>query len=191
MNILADPLPESITVQGEEVPVKTDFRVWIRFTAIVQEYDLDHLTVSDYADMVERVSKCCLYKEREITHDLFPAIVSFFSGFTTGKPAKDGGKKTFDYSIDADAIYSSFAQAYGIRLAGMSMHWYEFRALFANLPEESPVGKLIRIRTMKENDVPKEKRTELRALKEAVALPVYRSYAEDDAVLANLRKALR
>ena len=70
MNILADPLPESITVQGEEVPVKTDFRVWIRFTAIVQEYDLDRLTVSDYADMVERVSKCCLYKEREITHDL-------------------------------------------------------------------------------------------------------------------------
>lgn len=191
MNILTDPLPSTIKIGDKEIPVKTDFRIWIRFISIMQEYDLDHLTVEDYVDMMDRVSKLLFSRPPELSNELFLAIVTFFSGFSNEKKGDTNGKKTYDYNIDADAIYSSFAQIYGIRLAGQQMHWYEFRALFANLPEECPIGKLIHIRTMKDSEVPKEKRTEFRKLKESVALPAFRSYAEDDNALNNLRKALR
>lgn len=191
MNILTDPLPTTIQIKDAEVPVKTDFRVWIQFINIVQEYDLERLTVDDYIDMMERISKTLFTKQPELSAELLPAIVAFFSGYTNEKKGDTDRQKTYDYNIDADAIYSSFAQYYGIRLESTNMHWYEFRALFANLPEESPIGKLIHIRTMKESDVPKEKLSEFRRLKESVALPAFRSYAEDNTALTNLRKALR
>lgn len=191
MNILTDPLPSTIQVLDAEIPIKTDFRVWIRFVNIVQEYDLDHLTIDEYIDMMERISELLFNKQPEMSAELFPAIVAFFAGYSNEKKGDADGKKTYDYNIDADAIYSSFAQIYGIRLADQQMHWYEFRALFANLPEDCPIGKLIHIRTMKDSDVPKEKRMEFRKLKESVSLPAFRSYAEDDKALNNLRKALK
>lgn len=192
MNILTDPLPNTISIQGREVAIKTDFRDWLRFIAIVRDYDLDRLTIEDYAEMVRRISETLFEDPPEITYDLFPAVTAFYSGFSNGKKSEsDDNKRLFDYEIDAESIYSSFAQVYGIRLKNEKMHWYEFRALFVALPEECALGKLIHIRSMKESDVPKDKRGELRKAKEAVALPVYRSYAEDDEALANLRKALK
>lgn len=191
MNILTDPFPTTIQVDGKEISIKTDFRVWIRFISLVQEYDLDNLTVGDYIDMTERISKLLFIRQPESSAELFPAIVTFFSGFSTGKKGDHDRKRTFDYEIDADAIYASFAQVYGIRLDRAEMHWYEFRALFSNLPEECPIGKLIHIRLTKEEDVAAEKRAEFRKLKESVELPAFRSYDEDNEVLTKLRNALR
>lgn len=191
MNILTDPLPTMIRLQNRDVEIKTDFRPWLQFVQIVQEYDLDNLSIEEYADLLERISRVLFDVSPEITYDLFPAVAAFFSGFSNGKKSESTGTRIVDYAIDADAIYASFAQVYGIRLNTERMHWYEFRALFSNLPEECPVGHLMRIRTMKDSDVPKEKRGELRKLKESVALPTFRSYEEDHDALSNLRKALK
>ena len=191
MNILTDPLPKTIRLQNENVEIKTDFRSWLQFIQVVQEYNMDTLTLEDYAEMTERISKILFEERPELTYDLFPAVVTFFSDYSNGKKDEGQTEKLVDYSIDADAIYSSFAQVYGIRITEVKMHWYEFRALFANLPEDCPVGRLIHIRAMKESDVPKEKRQDLRRLKESVALPTFRSYAEDTDALNNLRKALK
>lgn len=191
MNILTDPLPTTIRLQEKDVEIKTDFRPWLQFVQVLQEYNLEAMTLEEYAEMTERISKVLFDEEIDLTYDLFPAAVTFFSGYSNGKKSESKNEKLVDYAIDADAIYSSFAQVYGIRLGQTQMHWYEFRALFANLPEESPIGKLIHIRSMKDSDVPKEKRTEFRKLKESVALPAFRSYSEDTNALNNLRKALK
>lgn len=192
MNILTDPLPTTVNLQNREVEIKTDFRPWLQFIQTIQEYNLEALTMDDYIEMVERISGILFETKPEVTYDLFPAVVAFFSGYSNGKKGESTNEKLVDYSIDADAIYASFAQVYGIRLLNETrMHWYEFRALFANLPEDCPVGHLMHIRGMKDSDVPKEKRAELRKLKQSVALPTFRSYAEDNEALNNLRKALK
>ena len=139
----------------------------------------------------ERISRILFTRQPELSAELFPAIVAFFCGFSDTKKGDADRERTYDYSIDADAIYSSFAQAYGIRLDRTQMHWYEFRALFANMPEDCAIGRLIRIRSMKDSDVPREKRQDLHKLKESVALPAFRSYKEDNEALTNLRKALK
>ncbi len=191
MNILTDPLPSTIRLQDQEIRIKTDYRPWLQFIQTIQEYDLANLTLEKYAEVTERISRILFQEKIDLTYDLFPAVVNFFLDYDNGKKGTSQNEKLVDYAIDADAIYSSFAQVYGIRLAAEKMHWYEFRALFANLPEDCPVGRLIHIRSMKDSDVPKEKLQDLHKLKESVALPVFRSYAEDDEALNKLRKALK
>lgn len=191
MNILTDPLPSTIRLQDQDVEIKTDFRPWLQFIQTIQEYDLTVLTLDEYAEMTERISRILFEKKIDLTYDLFPAVVHFFSDYDNGKKGTSATEKLVDYEIDSDAIYSSFAQVYGIRLAAEKMHWYEFRALFANLSEDCPVGRLMHIRSMKDSDVPKEKLQDLHKLQESVALPVFRSYAEDNEALNKLRKALK
>ncbi len=191
MNILTDPLPSTIRLQDQDIEIKTDFRPWLQFIQTIQEYDLTAITLEKYAEMTERISRILFQEKIDLTYDLFPAVVNFFLDYDNGKKGTSQNEKLVDYAIDADAIYSSFAQVYGIRLTNVTMHWYEFRALFANLPEDCSIGRLIHIRSMKDSDVPKEKRQDLHKLKESVALPVFRSYAEDDEAINKLRKALK
>ena len=191
MNILTDPLPSTIRLQNKDVHIKTDFRPWLQFIQIIQEYNLDAMTLDEYTEMTERIGRILFEESIDLTYDLFPAAVTFFTGYSNGKKSESTNEKLVDYAIDADAIYASFSQVYGIRLADEKMHWYEFRALFANLPEDCPVGRLIHIRSMEDSDVPKEKVADLHKLKESVALPIFRSYAEDNEALNNLRKALK
>lgn len=195
MNILFDTLPTTIQIEGKEVPIKTDFRCWLRFAEIVQKYDLDNITVGEFVEMMEKIISTVFKdpEDIEINVSLFSNLLNFYVGFYERKDRKDKeeSEKSFDFEIDADAIYASFVKEYGIRLKDTEMHWYEFRTLFGNLSDDTPIGKLIRLRTMKEEDVPKDKLTEFRKLKEEIALPSFGSYAEDENVKKKLREKLK
>ena len=54
----------------------------------------------------------------------------------------------FDYQCDAGYIVAAFQQAYGIDLTRERVHWFRFRALFAALPEETLMAKIMSWRTM-------------------------------------------
>lgn len=195
MNILFDTLPTTIQIEEKEVPIKTDFRCWLRFAGIVQKYDLDNITVGEFVEMMEKIISTVFKdpEDIEINVSLFSNLLNFYVGFyeRKNKKEKEEQEKSFDFEIDADAIYASFVKEYGIRLKDTEMHWYEFRTLFGHLADDTPIGKLIQIRMMKESDVPKEKREELQKIKEEIALPSFGSYAEDENVLKKLREKLK
>lgn len=84
-------------------------------------------------------------------------------------------KKTYDLKHDAEYIYASFMQAYGIDLfeSQGELHWLKFKALLSGLPEDTKFRQVISIRT---RSYPKgkhsaEERKQLRELKELYALP--------------------
>lgn len=54
----------------------------------------------------------------------------------------------FDYRCDAPYIVAAFQQAYGIDLTTAKLHWFRFRALFAALPEDTLMAKIMSWRTM-------------------------------------------
>ena len=195
MNILLDTLPKTINLDGKKVPIKTDFRDWVRFTKILQDYNLDQMTGVEFVEMMEKIISTLFFESQkiQISFELFQEIVNFYVGFSERKnnKKKNDGPRTYDFVIDADAIYSSFYKEYGIRLIEHEMHWYEFRSLFSNLSENSPVGYLNRIRTMKESEVPAEKRVEFIELKEDLALPAFGSYVEDESVMKKLYARLK
>lgn len=63
-------------------------------------------------------------------------------------------------------------QAYGLDLARHPLHWWQFRALFRSLPEETQLVKIIGYRTMKiPAKASKEQRQHYEHLKRVYALP--------------------
>lgn len=62
---------------------------------------------------------------------------------------KEEGKQTLSWYQDSQEIFSSFYQTYNIDLTKVNLHWYMFCALFAGLPEETPIKKLMDLRRWK------------------------------------------
>lgn len=93
-----------------------------------------------------------------------------------GKPLKTDSKKA-NYSLvhDADYIYASFWQAYGIDLLAVrgQLDWAKFNALLNGLPDDTKFKQVIEIRERpfaKGKGVQKENEA-LRNLKQVYALP--------------------
>ena len=75
-----------------------------------------------------------------------------------GKGGNAEEKRYFDFEQDAEYIFSSFQQAYGINLFERMdlnhqkpMHWWEFIALFTGLPDSTRMAQVIAIRS---KDIP-------------------------------------
>lgn len=84
-------------------------------------------------------------------------------------------KAPYDFNYDAEYIYSSFVQAYGIDLfeAQGKLHWKKFVALIKGLPEDTMLMRIIDIRT---RELPTGKgtskeRAQLQKLKNQYKLP--------------------
>jgi len=112
----------------------------------------------------ELLEKFIMTSERETSYDV--------EGNPMPTPKKD---KHFDLDHDAEYIYASFYQAYGIDLIDQQgkLHWYKFQALLAGLPEDTQFRHVIDIRTrpyQKGKGTYKENR-QLKKLKEKYALP--------------------
>lgn len=91
----------------------------------------------------------------------------------TSNDAASGPDKgpTFDYRCDAPYIVAAFQQAYGIDLTTAKLHWFRFRALFAALPEDTLMAKIMSWRTMDLSEYEGSMRDRYADLQERFALP--------------------
>ena len=108
------------------------------------------------------------------------AYSSMIDFYRAGEPAlgvvDDGPSETstgpaFDYRCDAPYIVAAFQQAYGIDLTREKVHWFRFRALFAALPEDTLMAKIMSWRTMDLSDYEGSMRDHYADLQERFALP--------------------
>lgn len=143
---LTDGLPDSLIIHGIEYKIKTDYRTWLRL-----------MDTSDYKSLF-------IGKVPPLSKELIQEIQRFISRGEDSKGEEDSSP-IIDFKLDADYIYSSFLQAYGINLLKADMHWFEFIALFKSLPEETIMRKIIEYRQYDGKD------EELLRLKRAWALP--------------------
>lgn len=135
--------------------------------------------------------------------ELWQGVIDFYlAGEQAAEPAAakpasrpDTGP-AFDYRCDAPYIVAAFQQAYGIDLTTAKLHWFRFRALFAALPEDTLMAKIMSWRTLDLADYDGSMREHYAALKERFALPaslrggaaVAQTVAEHDAAfLARFR----
>lgn len=159
MNIITDKLPDSIEYKGNNYPVKTDFKVWLKFYQIIKDKNKSPAEKSTEAIL------CCFDRERcrklpDTCNDALEALLSFFSGSSmpeNGKMTKRR-EKVFDFAEDAGYIYSAFFQEYGIDLADSSMHWYRFLALLNGLSESNQLRKIIAWRSVNLSEIKDPKR---------------------------------
>ena len=90
------------------------------------------------------------------------------------KSQSEGTKRLFSLKYDAEYIYSSFLQAYGIDLidAQNSLHWKKFNALLNGLPSDTKFAEVLKIRSYKpQKGDSKQYKESMRELKKEYALP--------------------
>jgi Bacteriophage Gp15 protein len=140
MNILTTPFPETVTIDGQEIPVYTDFRAGI---ATMIAFEDDELTVYEK----QRVWLENLYYE--IPNNLEEAINRAQWFLNGGRENGSGasGPRVYSFTKDGELIYGAFSQAYGIDLQSVEMHWWRFYALFMDLfGQEVPFSQLVILR---------------------------------------------
>ena len=173
MNILTDPLPETVKIAGEAWPINSDFSVGVRFELLMQDRTLTE---------EERLSRALLLYYPQLPPDLPAALDALLWFYSCGRE-RDGSeaagghgalkkppKKVYCFEQDADLIFAAFWEAYGIDLAAAGMHWWKFRALFKALPSECEFCKVMGYRTADTNGMAKKQKELYGRMKKLYAL---------------------
>jgi len=141
-NLLIDPLPDSVKINGIGYPVNPDHRNIIRILLILED-------TTFYDEERRQMALFLFYKQvPEDEAAAFEAMMEFIRCCKDEKKTKEAEKIAFDFEIDSDSIFSAFFQIYGIDLTEVELHWFKFMALFADLNDGTPaLVNLMQIRT--------------------------------------------
>jgi len=142
MNLLTTTLPDTITVDGREYAIHTDFRDWIRFCEMLLDEELKEEEKVYIALM--------MYKEEQPSNIqlALKGLTDFY--LMAEEVANDTEEQTeehteeyevtpkpiYDWTVDSAYIIGAFQKTYGIDLMNIEyMHWWRFKALFTSIIE--------------------------------------------------------
>lgn len=169
MNILTDRLPDAVTVDGSQYPIHTDFRTWIIFEGLISD---------NTAPMMERMLamiELCYIEHPEPSIEAVMALLGFYMGDRRqgqGDGVNKAGKPNYSFEHDAEYIYAAFQTQYHIDLQKADLHWYQFKALFAAISDDTMFGKILSYRGMDLSKIKdKEQKSFYRRMKALYRLP--------------------
>lgn len=188
MNILTDNLPTELVICGENCPIRSDFRTFIKVseTVLGSEWSIEKTL-----DLIKLV----FINVPPNLYEAIRAVMWFLSppreqenGEKTDEAAR---KRVFDYEVDSYYIYSAFMQQYGIDLCSAELHWWQFKALFDGLTEDTQFIKIVQIRSMDLNDIKdKDMKKRYRKMKALYKLPDNRTQEQKEEDFNNSIAAL-
>ncbi len=177
-------------VDRQKNPILTSFRNMIRLESLM--YDPD---VSDAERPIFALK--LLYGEN-IPLGADDPIAELIWFYHCGKVPEDKGggaggssPRLYDFEVDAPYIYAGFLQAYNINLsasAGLTLHWWEFMALFLSLPENTAMGQRMAYRGMDTSELKGKQKSLYESKKKAFALPNQHTPAKSLAEMESARK---
>lgn len=190
MSLLTGPLPQSVVIGGQEVPVRADFRAGIAFEQALSAPELSEQ---------QRLALALTVLYEQMPEDIGQAVEQALWFYRCGKQTstgqdeedQDGGEATgprvYSYEEDAPYIYAAFLSQYGLDLADVRfLHWWKFKALFAGLEERHEFVKIMRYRSMAISPkMPPEEQKFYRTMKRLYALPDHRSEEEKERDFVN------
>ncbi len=159
----------TIWVDGVEIPVETDFRVGLLLWSILQDDTLPPLVRSR---LFVRIAVGKDYDGADTPRQkLLLALLDFY-GFAAVADGKGTDRPVLDLFADGERIVASFQAAYGIDLLHTSLHWHQFQALLRQLPPDTVLMQVIRLRLLDLRQIEDDAlRHRLRQAKRAVQLP--------------------
>lgn len=143
--------PETVTINGWEYPINTDFRVWVEFQSIL---------TGNEDGKAERLAGFMDRLGLPPSRESLDAMLIFYTAESKEKSVSTQRTRpmAFDFQQDSEYIFAAFMGAYGIDLTTAALHWWTFKALFKALPEDCEMCKIMRYRTIQLKDVPKDQR---------------------------------
>lgn len=188
INALYEPFPESITVDGQGYQLLTDFREWIRFA------DMIHDTEINEYDKVRMLTLWFKNAPSRMTAEMVNALFDFYYASDL-EPDTDYEKDdddtaedavikppVFDWRIDSRYIIGDFRHYYDMNLLSIEyLHWWEFRCLFAALPDDSQCQKRMAYRSIDLGSIKNDQeRNRIARIQRSIAIP----YENEDDMIA-------
>ncbi len=171
-------LPDEVTVAGKSYPIYTDFHRWIQVEVLLFEEQ------GSFISKIPDLMHLCYPVLPDTLEEAIHGIADFYGGGRKVKKKCSKGRKQslYSYVQDETLIYAGFYQQYGIDLAKENLHWWQFKALFEGLAEETLLLQVMRYRAV---DIGKVKNSEeqrfYRRMKELYRLEDTRSGEEKEA----------
>lgn len=184
---LAYPIDDTVIIDGETFEINLAYDNVLRLFDMLNDEeltDIEQIVIGLEMLLGEPLEKS-LEEQEEIFYQIFKSTIGKEVEDSTpvdidGNPMpsmeknQDDKKKVYSIKQDAEYIFASFYQDYGIDLFEVQgeLHWYKFQALLAGLRQDTKFKEVIEIRTM---ELPKGKgtakhREEVRKAKEAYKL---------------------
>ena len=189
MNILTENLPDYLMVCGVKCPIQSDFRTWLKVSALFEK-------VADEPRLLVDIFKLIFpNKLPPNLSDAIDKILEFYyhSQEKNNKQTADdtNPKKIFDFEYDADIIYASFWQQYHIDLVETNMHWWKFKALLYGLTEDTQFSKVVQYRTIELSRIrDKDQKRFYAKMKAMYQLPDNRSEEQKEQSLNNALESM-
>ncbi len=185
--VLTGGLPDTLAVEGELLPIYTDWRVWIDVWRLVDNPTADERkkAIALLALIFPRTGDTPTPFDKALEHPeaAIEAALLFLGRKHKGEQERPrtrrekrlADKRLLDWDWDAERLVADFEREYRIDLThpDTSLHWWRFMALFSGLSDTSQMMDAISTRAA-ELDNKKLSKDERRALKEkkaAVMLP--------------------
>ncbi len=131
VNLLTSEFPRTLTVAGEDYPIRWGHRDCLRIMANLEDHDLTR-----YEQYLYLVQALYIDIPPQFNEALTQALWFLHGGRDIEEAAERADSvRTFSYEQDAELIYAAFSTRHGIDLAGDELHWWRFRALFTDLRE--------------------------------------------------------
>ncbi|MGI6663881.1 MAG: Gp15 family bacteriophage protein [Christensenellaceae bacterium] len=171
--------PNTVEVAGSVFLINADYRVALKIFRIhgdgnVQGTSKVLLSLQWFYSLP---MYCLLAKNNGALDEVYMAMMRFLVGEPKETPKEQ--KQEYCFEFDAQEIYASFLQQYGIDIVDIDfLHWYKFSALFAGLGEETPFVRKVIARTRDTSKLKGEAKALAEKAKKSVALPDNRTSAE-------------
>jgi len=165
MNILTDRLPTSLTINGQDYKIKSDFRTALKIILAFEDSELAGVEKSIlFYDL--------LYIDKP--EDVMQALQQgtwFLNGGKDEENESDG-PRVFSWEKDANLIFAAYQQTHGIDLEASNMHWWKFLALFMDLGGDTAFCNLDGLRRrVKTGKATKEEREVARQMGDYFIIP--------------------
>ena len=158
-NILTDALPTSVTVNGKDYAVDTDFRTCLRIMLAFEDNEL-----TPFEKQAVLITNLFLERppDESMEEALREGVVFLDGGIQDGEGhgAPTQPYRLYSFTTDASLIFAAFQQTHGINLQrATDLHWWEFMTLFMDLGEGSAFCNLVSLRKrVKSGKATKEER---------------------------------
>lgn len=189
MSLLLDVLPYEVEIDGTWYRLNTDYRICIMYEQLMLD--------SEVEDRNKLIKVLRLFFGDDIPRNTDVAVEKISWFYNCGmdpeeKRSKDGKrskKRIYDFDYDADYIYAAFMQQYGVNLQTDEIHWWEFRAMFKSLRDDTEFVKIMGYRCIQiNNNMTKSQKEFYQNMKTLHALPAPRSESEKDRAIEEALK---
>lgn len=147
MNILTEKLPDSLTIGGRKYRIDTDYRTGIKLEQLLMD---DGIPPEDKLLRAKTLYFHTIFPPTEFDEEMVAELIWFYRcGKDEKKEVKSAHDRVYDFGYDSKWIFAAFKEQYNIDLTNENMHWWEFRALFDALSEDTEFVKIMGYRAIK------------------------------------------